>query len=378
MIEKFQIALNFDDATFYHDGKFPPAHIKLEKIMPSLLGATSAIARYDQMLKNMHDNEILLAPLRNQEAVISSRMEGTISTMDEILQYEADYPEEEYSLEVRLDIIETVLYQRTLKNAQKAMMDGYPLSKSLIKGMHQQLLSLGRGATKSPGQFKSEQNYLADTINRKILFVPITPEKLDEGLDRLFNYVNDNPSPILIKTAVTHLEFEALHPFQDGNGRIGRMLITLMLWSSNTISAPHFYISGYFEEHKNRYIDLMRTVSQTGDWNEWIIFFLNAIESQSNRNLTIAENIRKLYEEMKIQFSDILASKYVVNVLDFVFTYPVFRNSTLAEKTGISPATANRFTKALHEKGILKITEEASGRKSARYTFEQLMNLVRV
>lgn len=378
MIEKFQIEPNFNDATFYHDGKFPPNSITLEKIMPSLLGATSAIARYDQMLKNMHDNEILLAPLRNQEAVISSRMEGTISTMDEILQYEADYSEEEYSPEVRLDIIETVLYQRTLKNAQKAMMDGYPLSKSLIKGMHQQLLSLGRGATKSPGQFKSEQNYLADTINRKILFVPISPEKLDEGLDRLFEYVNENPDPILIKTGVTHLEFEALHPFQDGNGRIGRMLITLMLWSSNTISAPHFYISGYFEEHKNRYIDLMRMVSQTGDWNEWIIFFLNAVESQSIRNLTIAENIRKLYEEMKIQFSQILASKHVVTVLDFVFTYPVFRNTTLAEKTGISAATANRFTKALHEQGILQITEEASGRKSARYTFEQLMNLVRV
>lgn len=117
MMEKFKTLANFDDATFYHDGKFPPANISLDKIMNTLLGATSAIARYDQMLKNMHDNEILLAPLRNQEAVISSRMEGTISTMDEILQYEADYPEEVYSSEVRLDIIETVLYQRTLKNA---------------------------------------------------------------------------------------------------------------------------------------------------------------------------------------------------------------------------------------------------------------------
>lgn len=373
-----QSSLNFSEAVYYPENIFPPQEIDLPQILPALLGATNAIARYDQMLKNMHNSEILLAPLRNQEAVISSRMEGTISTMDEILQYEADYPEGEYSSEVRSDIVETVLYQRTLKNAQKAMEDGYPLSKSLLKTMHQQLLSFGRGANKSPGEFKKEQNYIADALTRKILFVPISPEKLESGLDRLFNYINQNPDPILLKTAVTHLEFEALHPFQDGNGRIGRMLITLMLWKAHTLSAPHFYISGYLEENKNRYIDLMRNVSQTGNWNEWAIFFLNAIEYQSEKNLHIAENIRILYEQMKMEFSEILSSKHSLAVLDFVFTYPVFRNSKLSEETGISPASASRFTKALQEKGILTLTEEAAGRKSARYSFEHLMNLVRV
>lgn len=370
--------INTDESVYYHEGKFPPQNVNLELIIPALLGATSAIARYDQMLKNMHNNEILLAPLRNQEAVISSRMEGTISTMDEILQYEADYADEEYSADVRQDIIETLLYQRTLKNVQKAISDGYPLSVSLIKTMHQQLLSYGRGAFKSPGDFKTEQNFLADTINKKIMFVPISPEKLIEGLERLFIYINENESPALIKTAVSHLEFEALHPFQDGNGRIGRMLITLMLWNSQIISQPHFYISGYFEEHKNRYIDLMRQVSKTGNWNNWIIFFLNAIESQSNQNLQIAENIRNLYEEMKVQFSEMLSSKHAVTVLDFVFTYPVFRNSKFAEITQLPPATANRLTKILHKKAILQVKEQASGRKSALYSFEKLMNLVRI
>ncbi|MDC2825667.1 Fic family protein [Rodentibacter pneumotropicus] len=373
-----QSSLNFTEAVYYPEDTFPPKDIDLTKVLSALLGATNAIARYDQMLKNMHNSEILLAPLRNQEAVISSRMEGTVSTMDEILQYEADYPEDEYSSEVRTDIIETLLYQRTLKNAQKAMEEGYPLSKSLLKTMHQQLLSFGRGANKSPGQFKKEQNYIADTITRKILFVPISPEKLESGLDRLFEYINQNPDPVLLKTAITHLEFEALHPFQDGNGRIGRMLITLMLWKTHTLSAPHFYISGYLEENKNRYIDLMRSVSQAGNWNEWAIFFLNAIEYQSEKNLQIAENIRQLYEQMKTEFSEILSSKHSLAVLDFVFTFPVFRNSKLSEETGISTASANRFTKALQNKGILTLTEEASGRKSARYTFEHLMNLVRV
>lgn len=372
------LQLNINEAVPYHDGQFPPQHIDLVKIMPALINASSAIARYDQMLKNMHNNDILLAPLRNQEAVISSRMEGTISTMDEIMQYEADYAADEYAEHIRTDIIETLLYQRTLKNVQQAINEGYLLSPSLLKTMHQQLLSYGRGATKSPGQFKTEQNYLADTLNKKILFIPIAPEKLADGLQRLFDYINQDSNPILLKTAVSHLEFEALHPFQDGNGRIGRMLITLMLWQNQIISEPHFYISGYFEEHKNRYVDLMRQVSQTGDWNEWIIFFLQAVESQSMRNLHISENIRQLYEEMKQIFSQVLASKHALTVLDFIFTYPVFRNSSLAEKTALPPATANRLSKALHEKGLLTVTEESSGRKSTRYSFEHLMNLVRV
>ncbi|WP_109078366.1 Fic family protein [Aggregatibacter kilianii] len=370
--------LNFDEAISYHYDQFPPKSLDYTQLMPSLLQATDALARYDQMLKNLHNSEILLAPLRNQEAVISSRMEGTISTMDEIMQYEADFSDGNESSEVRSDIVETVLYQRALKNAQGAMEDGYPFSKSLLKTMHQQLLSYGRGANKSPGAFKHEQNYLADKSKKAILFVPISPEKLEEGLDKLFDYINHNTTPILAKTAVSHLEFEALHPFQDGNGRIGRMLITLMLWQAKAISAPYFYISGYFEEHKERYTELMRQVSKTGNWNEWCVFFLEAIYWQAKHNLKIAQDIHALYEKMKSVFAETLSSKYALAVLDFVFTYPVFRNSRLAELTDIPPATANRFTKALLEKGILSVKEEASGRKSALYSFERMMELVRV
>ncbi|MFU2124087.1 Fic family protein [Gallibacterium anatis] len=370
--------LDFSKAVDYHYDRFPPQTLDYNRLMASLLSATDALARYDQMLKNLHNSEILLAPLRNQEAIISSRMEGTISTLDEILQYEADFAENEMPSEVRSDIIETVLYQRALKNAQRAMKEGYPLSKSLIKTLHQQLLSSGRGATKSPGQFKNEQNYLADRNKKTILFVPISPEKLEQGLDNLFEYINHNPTPILPKTAITHLEFEALHPFQDGNGRIGRMLITLMLWRAGAISEPHFYISGYFEEHKEEYLALMRQVSENGDWVAWCEFFLQAIANQAHYNLTIAQNISDLYEKMKPIFSETLSSKWAMTVLDFVFTYPVFRGNQLSEKTEISPASSNRFVRTLHDKGILMLKEESAGRKSALYSFEPMMNLVRV
>lgn len=370
---------NLDNAVQYHYGKFPPNKLDYNKFLTVLLNATSALARYDQCLKSMKNSEILLAPLRNQEAVISSRMEGTISTMDEILQYEADYGDNEiYSQEVRKDVIETILYQRALKNAQRAISEGYPLSQSMIKTMHQQLLSYGRGADKSPGHFKNEQNYLADRAKRSILFIPINPMDLEIGLNQLFDYINTTTDPELVKTAITHLEFEALHPFKDGNGRIGRMLITLMLWASNQISAPHFYISGYLEDHKDTYIDMMREVSKTGNWDDWCYFFITAVEKQAIKNLEISEQIQNLYEEMKIMLTDILSSKWTVNVLDFIFTNPVFRNKNFIAKSGIPTGTVHKIINSLVENDILILKDKASGQRSALYSFESLMKLVRV
>jgi Fic family protein len=373
------IDLNFEKAVNYHYDKFPPASLDYALLIPQLVKATDAVARYDQMLKNLHNGEIFLSPLRNQEAVISSRMEGTVSTMDEILKYEADYEENSIdSANTRSEVIETILYQRALKAAQIAMKSGQPLSQFLIKATHQRLLSFGRGASKSPGEYKSEQNYLADSSRKNILFVPINPERLQEGMDKLFKYIETSNDTPLVKAAISHIEFEALHPFKDGNGRIGRMIITLLLWSSNVISAPHFYISGYLEENKDLYIDTMRAVSENNNWTAWCVFFLGAVEKQAIRNLQIADNIGKLYEAMKQQFSESLASKFSVNALDFVFTNPVFRNNKFTHGSGIPASTAARFTRVLLDKQLITTIEEPSGRRPALYSFEPLLQLVRV
>lgn len=370
--------LELANATPYHYDAFPP-NLDFNAFISPLLRATASVARYDQMLKTMHNSEILLAPLRNQEAVISSRMEGTISTMDEILRYEADASSDDSNaINFRSEVIETILYQRALKSAQQGMKDGYKLSTSFIKSVHQRLLSFGRGALKSPGQFKTEQNYLADKLRKEILFVPISPERLNDGLEKLFIYINECDHPPLVKTAVSHVEFEALHPFQDGNGRIGRMIITLMMWSSGLISEPHFYISGFLEDNKDEYIGKMREVSSSGNWEQWCVFFLNAVEKQAENNLAIAEKIRMLYESMKIVFSETLTSRYSVQALDYIFTNPVFRGNRFSLGSGIPKPTAARFIRALIEKKLIEILEESSGRKPALYSFEPLMNVVRV
>ena len=376
------VALGFDlqSAVPYHLGCFPPPALDYAQLIPSLLTATAALARYDQMLGSLHNSELFLAPLRGQEAVVSSRMEGTISTLDEIMQLEAQFADDDAaaSAEFRSDAIETALYQRALKTAQTRMAQGQPLGESLLKTAHRQLLSFGRGAAKSPGEYKREQNYIGEHGSRKVSFVPIAPEHLPGGMEALFKLAGDESLPVLLRTALAHAEFEALHPFEVGNGRVGRMLITLMLWQGKAIAQPHFYISRFFEEHKDEYLHRLRQVSAEGDWMGWSQFFLQALAQQATRNLESAQAISAFYDEMKAQFVQLLSSKHAVAVLDYVFTRPVFSNSHFTRNAGIAPQTAARFSRSLLQSGMLEVVSEAAGQRSAIYRFEPLMKLVRV
>jgi Fic family protein len=187
-----------------------------------------------------------------------------------------------------------------------------------------------------------------------------------------------SPYPILLRTALAHLEFEALHPFKDGNGRVGRMLVTLILWKSGTISAPHFYISRFFEDNKEEYIHLMREVSRVGGWEDWCRFFLQAVERQAVNNLRVAEAISTLYDSMKARFASVLSSKWAVQALDYIFTNPIFLNSNFTTKSGIPAATASRFTRVLLENDLLQTIRPASGRRPATYRFEPLMEQAQI
>ncbi len=374
--------LNLETAVRYHEGAFPPLAIDYTKVIQPLMEAGAALARYDEALSHLHNRELFLAPLRNQEVVASSRMEGTISTVDEILRYDSSKSEEEdlKGANVRTEVIETILYRRALWYAQKELSDGRPINDGLIRSMHQILLSFGRGAAKNPGQYKTEQNYIGDERSGIISYLPISPEKLPEGMHRLFDYLKETGHPDLVRTALAHVEFEALHPFKDGNGRIGRMLITLMLWTNGNISSPHFYISRYMEANKAAYIAQMKAVSAENDWIGWILFFVEAIKSQALYNLEVMSHISALYEEMKPIFSEVTGSKHSIALLDAVFTAPVYSNQRISKLSGISPATVNRFTNALlgHRDQLLEIVQPAAGSRGAVYSFEPLLKIIRV
>ena len=364
----------------YHYGKFPPAQLDYERLLDPVSQATASLARYDQMLASMHNSEILLAPLRNQEAVVSSRMEGTVSTLDELLQIEAEADDDDDAEafgKARSDAVETLLYSRAMLRMQKQMEQGRQISEFMIRNAHQMLLSYGRGAALSPGSYKNEQNYIGQKGRRIVSFVPISPESLPSGMQSLIGFVRENPMNKLLKTAIAHVEFEALHPFKDGNGRIGRMLITLMLWEYGLIRQPHFYVSSYFEELREDYIEMMRRVSSDGEWTEWCIFFLSGLHEQALRNIDIATRIFHLYDDMKARFREELNSQWSVEALDFMFTNPKFRNNRFTKQTNIPSHVAMTMTRKLRDAGLIVQVYAASGPSPAMYAFRPLIDIIR-
>lgn len=368
---------NFDGNVNYHYGQFPPTSLDYERLFVPMGDARAALARYDQTLKSLHNSDFLVTPLRGQEAVVSSRMEGTISTIDEVLRYEADYSDDEGPSDVRLETLEVALYAAALKRAQRSIVEGYPITEHLIRSAHATLLGLGRGASKNPGDYKTEQNYIGDDLRREVYFTPISPAQLQPAMAKLVDFINDERIPPLLSVAVAHVEFEALHPFNDGNGRIGRMLVTLSLWKKGLIEEPHFYVSAYFEEHKREYIERMRSVSEHGDWTGWCEFFLQAVAAQAEKNLATSIAISDLYEEMKTVFRKTLNSQWAPVAQDFIFKNPIFRNSRFTGRGGIPRPTAVRLSRALVDAGLLLELEPSSGRRSALFAFEPLIRLVR-
>jgi Fic family protein len=364
---------DISEAVGYHYGQFPPKNLDYQRLLKPVAKAAAAIAHYDAVLRSLHNSELLLAPLRSREAVISSRMEGTIATLDEILRYEA---EDEHSA-VRMEVIEVLSYRRALNHAQRMLHDGIPISGRVIRETHGRLMLVGRGASTEPGVFKREQNYIVDRGSKVVQFIPVDVANLEERFRAWEVYINDDALEPLIQTAVSHVEFEAIHPFKDGNGRLGRMLITLMLWAKGLIAAPHLYVSEQLEQNKDEYVDRMRKVSQKGDWTGWCEFFLRSLEEQADKNLAAARNIRDLHEQMKDVFRKHLSNQWFMVALDFVFKNPIFRNSRFTATSGIPPQTAHRITSQLAKAGLLTTLQAASGRRPALYAFEPLLAVLR-
>jgi Fic family protein len=370
--------LDFSQAVPYHTGAFPPGQLDYERILPALDDAAASLARYDARLTSLLNADLLLAPLRRQDAVSSSRMENTISTIEDVYRLEAeeDAATPDPYREARNDDVETYLYARAMRVAEAAIGEGQPISQHLIRSLHQMLLSFGRGAQKRPGAYKVDQNYIGDGRRGIVSYVPIAPEHLEPAMADLISFIEAGTLRPLLRTAIAHVEFEALHPFEDGNGRLGRMLITLMLWRLGTLSRPHFFVSGHFEQNKDEYIARMRAVSAEGDWTGWVVFFLTAMHVQAQANIATAERIIALYADMRERFRIVLNSQHHDRALDYIFGNPVFRNDRFVERSGIPAASARLLSRRLLDAGLLRTLEPSSGRRAALYAFDPLLRAV--
>lgn len=356
--------------------RLPHDDVKWEPLIPLIGQANRALAHYDGVLYGVPNPRVLLAPLTTQEAVLSSRIEGTQATLGDVLKFEAG---EEPVLESRrLDIQEVVNYSKALSEAERELKKR-PFNLNLLLRMHSTLLNSVRGRDKGRGRFRTVQNWIAghnDPIEHAA-YIPPEPRLVPELLDNWEKYYHmERPDP-LVQLAVVHAQFEIIHPFVDGNGRLGRILIPLYLYEKQVLRQPIFYLSGYLESHRDEYIARLRMLGQEdGSWNAWIEFFLTALIEQAKENATKARAIMDLYERLKRQVIDLTHSQFAVPLLDRLFIQPVIRSSDLAGTPGMpsKPMIANMLNK-LKEENILQSIRDGAGRRAQILALGELINL---
>lgn len=360
---------------YYHTGQFPPRDLDWSGLVPLLGPTAAAVARYDGMLSAVPNATLLLAPLTTQEAVLSSRIEGTQATMGEVLEYEAG--QEDFSPERRGDIQEVINYRAALHTAENLLAD-LPLSQRVVRETHRTLLSGVRGENKNPGEYRQIPNWIGprgcDIEDAR--FVPAGADQLPGAMSDWERYVHEDVPDRMVQLGVMHAEFESLHPFLDGNGRLGRMLVPLFLWQTGLIQRPMFYVSGYFEARREAYYEHLLSVSRDNDWTGWCAFFLDAVKHQAEENLSKTRAILDLYENMKRRMPEMTRSQYAIKALDWIFERPIFRASDFIAASGIPAPTARRFLGVLRDEEILLTLVSASGRRSAVFTFPDLLNTV--
>ena len=354
--------------------KLPLDALDWRAILPLVGHANACLARYDGMLQTLPNPSVLLSPITANEAVLSSKIEGTQATLDEVLEADAGLITSESR---RGDIEEITNYRLAVNNAEMALSER-PLSLSFIKAIHQQLLKGVRGRDKTPGAFREDQNWIGrfgDPIE-KARFVPPNPIVLKTELDEWESYIAREDEDPILQTAIAHAQFEILHPFKDGNGRIGRMLIPLILYQRKALSRPMFYMSEYLEEHRQEYYDRLLYVTDNGDWHGWIQFFLNAVVIQAEANLNKVREIRDLYEETKRRVVEITHSQFAMAAVDTLFSRPIISATMFAKKSGFTNrVTANNILRQLEANGLIRRLREGSGRSPAVYALPQLINI---
>jgi Fic family protein len=360
----------------YHLGKFPPENIDWARLVPLIGAANAALARFDGLVAAIPNAAVLLSPLTTQEAVLSSKIEGTNVTMGEVLEIEAGADGE--VAQPKLDDAEEINNYRVALSFAAASVAERPLSPSLLREVHALLMNGVRGRDKDPGQFRTEQNWIGqqDCPIERASFVPIPQAHLQSGLDQWSRYVSGRTElDPLVQLAIAHAEFEAIHPFKDGNGRLGRMIIPLFLFERRVLSGPNFYMSGYLESRREQYIERMRAVSRDDEWTEWCAFFLAGLIEQASENQAKAQAILGLHQRMQADIPAITHSQHAGRAVDFLFARPIFSSSHFTEGSQIPKPTALRILGLLRDVGLLRTVREGAGRRPAILAFSQLINI---
>ncbi len=358
----------------YQPKELPLKDIAWDQLIDLMGKANRYIARYDGLLQSVINPDVLLAPLRTQEAVLSSKIEGTQATLEEVLEFEADEVADDH---LKGDIFEVLNYRIALKQGRDTMKKR-PLSLNTIKQMHATLMRGVRGDSKDPGNFRRIQNFIGSPGSKveNARFVPPTVPVMLEALSDWEKYMHIDDKDVLVQLAIVHAQFEIIHPFLDGNGRMGRILIPLFLYHKEIIQEPVFYLSDYLESHRSEYYDALKEITDSDSWTNWIRFFLNAIIVQAEKNIAKTRKIINLYEEVKLEIVNSTHSQFAIQCLDCLFVQPIFSSRNFERNSSIPRSSVARLISTMVENDIIKIVQQGAGRRPTIYAFRRLLNIV--
>lgn len=349
----------------------PIINLKWDTVVHLIGKANAEIGRFDGLLKKIPNPSVLLSPLTTNEAVLSSRIEGTQATLKEVLEFEANPQKEAKKYD---DIQEVINYRKALNEAIEEMQK-FSLTTRVIKKAHEFLLQGVRGENKDRGNFRRQQVFIGKPGAKieQATYVPPTAEKINELMSNLEKYIHSEDKDLLVQLAIIHAQFEMIHPFMDGNGRVGRMLMPLFLYFKRAISYPSFYLSEYLESHRDEYYKALLDISQNNKWEDWIIFFLQAVAEQSKKNIEKAEKIISLYEQKKQRITDLTKSQFNIKIIDTLFMMPIFQSGDFIRISKIPQASAMRYIKILEKNNVIVSDKKERYRT---YFFDKLLKIV--
>jgi Fic family protein len=335
--------------------------------------ANRALGKLDGLSRFLPDVSLFVYWYVRKEAVLSSQIEGTQSSLSDLLLYEQS---EAPGVPIE-DVEEVSHYVAAVKHGIDRLREGFPLSLRLLREVHEVLLKTGRGSTKEPGEFRRSQNWIGGTRPGHARFVPPPPESLMECLGDLENFLHDTPvkTPALIKAGLSHVQFETIHPFLDGNGRVGRLLITLLLVSEGAISEPTLYLSLYFKRHRDIYYELLQKVRTEGAWEEWLLFFLEGVEFTADEAVKTALGILNIFEEDRSRIESLgRSSGNILRVHSLLQRKPIVSIPVAADDLQLTPPTVRSAINTLEEMGLVR---EITGKLRDRlFVYSRYMDLL--
>ena len=336
--------------------------------------ALLALGRLDSISTFLPDISLFLYMYVRKEAVLSSMIEGTQSSLSDLLLFELDM-EPGVPMD---DAREVSNYVAALNYGLSRLAAGFPLSLRLIREVHGVLLSRGRGSNQIPGEFRRTQNWIGGTRPGNAAFVPPPAEQVLECMGKLELFLHDQPelTPALLKAALAHVQFETIHPFLDGNGRLGRLLITLLLCEQKVLREPMLYLSLYFKTHRQYYYELFNNVRLTGDWEAWLDFFAEAVIVTASQAVDTARQLIDLANNDRDKISGLgRAAASTLRVHRALMVQPIATAGWLVEKTGITPATVNKCLGSLERFGIVReLTGAKRNRLFSYVRYVEIMN----